>query len=193
MITSTDAVSAVGLAVRAIEHALRTGRRWRPDALELTGRLAEPGACFVTLRRDRVLLGCIGSLQPRRPLGLDVAENAAAAAFDDPRLPAVTWDDLPQLSVHVSVLGPLVPLDVASRDQLVALVRPHVDGLLIEDGWHRATFLPSVWSQLDAVDTFLDGLWAKAGLTPGVWPSDLRVACYEVDEFAGTAADHLVV
>lgn len=177
----------LGIAVRAVDEPLRTGRRWLPDMAELSGDLAEPGATFVTLRREGALLGCIGSLVAHRPLGVDVAHNAAAAAFDDPRLPAVTANDLPELDVHVSVLGPLQPLNVASRAELVRALRPGVDGLLVEDARHRATFLPSVWGQLGTPEAFLDALWAKAGLRPGDWHGGLTASRYQVTEIEGQA------
>ena len=182
---------ALAIAVRAVREPLVTGRRWLPDTSELVGELADPGACFVTLERDGRLLGCIGSLAPHRPLGIDVAHNAAAAAFDDPRLPPVSWDDLIRLDVHISVLGPLEPLAVSDREQLAALLRPGTHGLLIDDGLHRATFLPSVWSQLPGAGSFLDALWRKAGLPPASWPDRLSVSRYEVSDLRGTATEYL--
>lgn len=182
---------ALRIAVRAVEEPLRTGNRWLPDPRELDGQLAEPGACFVTLRRDGRLLGCIGSLVPHRLLGIDVAHNAAAAAFDDPRLPAVTVDDVPAMHVHVSVVGELEPLDVDGWHDLAARLRPGVDGLLVADDRHRATFLPSVWDQLDDPAAFLDALWTKARLVPRSWPPGLQASRYRVADAEGPAAHYL--
>ena len=50
--------------------------------------LTTPAATFVTLKQTGELRGCIGSLERRRPLGVDVRENAIAAAFRDPRFPS---------------------------------------------------------------------------------------------------------
>jgi AmmeMemoRadiSam system protein A len=122
---------------------------------------------------------------------VDVARNASAAAFDDPRLPAVTRDDLLAMDVHVSVLGPLEPLPVTGWDGLLAAVRPGVDGLLVQAPGHRATLLPSVWRSLPGAEDFLDVLWRKAGLRPGRWPAGLVVQRYGTEEFAGPARDHL--
>ena len=80
---------------------------------------AGPGAAFVTLHRNGQLLGCIGSMEPRRSLAADVATHAFDAAFRDPRLPAVTADDWDHMDVEISVLGPLSVLDVHDRDQPV--------------------------------------------------------------------------
>lgn len=179
------------IAVRAVDEPLRTGRRWVPTPGELRAGLADPGASFVTLRRNGTLLGCIGSLVPHRSLGVDVAHNAAAAAFDDPRMPAVMADDLAHMQVHVSVLGRLEPWDVHGWRDLAARLRPGVDGLLIDDDRHRATFLPSVWDQLGDPAAFLDALWAKAGLPARVWPQGLLVSRYTVDDAEGPAAHYL--
>jgi len=190
MLTATERDQALAVAVRAVVEPLTSGRRWLPDLADLAPGLTEEGASFVTLRGGGVLLGCIGSLAARQPLGIDVARNAAAAGFDDPRLPPVTGHDLALMQVHVSVLAPLVPMDVRGWAELREQVRPGVDGLLVADPRHRATFLPSVWESLPAREAYLDGLWRKAGLPPRSWPADLRVSRYEVEEFGGWARDH---
>lgn len=150
---------------------------------ELPAALRDPGATFVTLRRHEELLGCIGTMEPIRELAVDVHHNAAAAAFADPRLPAVTWADYEELTVKISVLGPIEPLDVRSLAELSSTVRPGVDGLLVTAGARRATFLPSVWEQVPAVEAFLRMLWEKAGLVPGTWSSRTTVARYSTVEF----------
>lgn len=171
------------VAEEAVRTALVDGHAVIPDPASAPEALREPGASFVTLRRDQRLLGCIGSIEPRRPLIVDVASNAVAAAFDDPRLPAVTIADFREMEIKVSVLSPLEPLQVRSIEELAALVRPGVDGLLISAGPNRGTFLPSVWEQLPGVDEFLDHLWVKAGMQPGTWPPGLVVERYSTEEF----------
>jgi AmmeMemoRadiSam system protein A len=140
--------------------------------------LRRPGASFVTLRDGPRLLGCIGTIVPTRPLIEDVADNALGAAFRDLRLPPLTEDEFARMSVHISVLTPLEPVAVRSLAELRGAVRPGVDGLLIEAGSRRGTFLPSVWEQLPDPDEFLRHLWQKAGLRPGAWPRNLRVSRY---------------
>jgi AmmeMemoRadiSam system protein A len=181
---------ALDLAVTAVVVRLRTGRRWLPDLATLPPALREPGACFVTLTRAGALLGCIGTLVPRDALGRDVARNASAAAFDDPRLPAVTLADVAAMDVHVSVLGPLEPLSVCGWDDLRRAVRPGTDGLLVEAPGHRGTLLPSVWRSLPDVEEFLDVLWRKAWLPAGDWPPGLAVHRYRTEEFGAPARDH---
>jgi uncharacterized protein len=179
----TDALTRLpAIALDAVGHALRTGDRRLPALAELEPELAEPGAAFVTLERDDELLGCIGSLAPERPLGIGVAHNALAAAFDDPRLPPVVADDYPVMRVTVSVLSEPAPLDVSSRAELEARVTPGVDGVVIERGRNHATFLPTVWEKLPFAALFLDALWSKAGLDPGVWDARVRVSTYTTTE-----------
>jgi AmmeMemoRadiSam system protein A len=153
------------------------------EAMASFPRLGQLGASFVTLRSPTgALRGCIGSIEPSRPLALDVAQNAVRAATADPRLPSVAPYELAALEVKVSVLSELVPMEVASYDELERTVRPGTDGLLVESGRHRGTFLPSVWAQVPEPARFLSMLWDKAGLRPGVWPAGLRVWRYQAAE-----------
>jgi AmmeMemoRadiSam system protein A len=171
------------IATIAVHDALVTGRAVVPDANVYEPPLREPRATFVTLERDGDLLGCIGTLEPVRPLVTDVAHNALAAAFADPRLPAVTPRDYAAMSVKVSVLSVPKPMPVSSHADVIAAVRPGVDGLLLEAGRHRSTLLPSVWPKVRDVHEFLDVLWRKAGLTPGAWPAGTTVSRYTTEEF----------
>jgi uncharacterized protein len=183
VLSPSDRETALDIAARAATAPLDTGRRWLPDVSELPAGLVRPGACFVTLRADGVLLGCIGSLVPARPLGLDLAHNAAAAAFDDPRLPPLSPRDVLVADVGVSVLGPLEMLGVTGTAELVRVLRPGTDGVLVEMPAHRATFLPSVWEQLSDPADFVAALWRKAGLAPGTWLDGAVVHRYQVEEF----------
>ena len=146
--------------------------------------LRRDGASFVTLTEYGELRGCIGSLEPRRPLVLDVRENAAAAAFHDPRFPPVRAEELDDLHIEISVLTIPQPLSCAGPDDLVAKLRPDVDGVVIERGWNRATFLPQVWEKLPDPHQFLQHLCLKAGLPADAYcRPDLDVYTYQVEEF----------
>jgi uncharacterized protein len=180
---AADREALLDIARSAIHAHLAGARPPRLDRVHFPPALWRPGATFVTLRRDGQLRGCIGSLEARRPLAVDVADNAVAAATRDPRFPPVEAEEEADLEVKISVLTPPEMLDVHSRGELASVVRPGVDGLLLEAGSHRGTFLPAVWEQLPAVDEFLDHLWVKAGLAPADWPSGLKVARYRSEEF----------
>jgi AmmeMemoRadiSam system protein B/AmmeMemoRadiSam system protein A len=172
----------VARARRAVEHRVATGDLDPLTDDDVPARLRHLGASFVTLRRDGELLGCVGSLAAGRPLWRDVARNASAAAVDDPRFPPLEPRDLDGLDVSVSVLSPPVELP-PGRTALAATLRPGVDGVLVEAGGHRGTFLPSVWRTLGDADEFLAALLAKAGLPADPWPADLRAWRYTTDEF----------
>jgi uncharacterized protein len=182
VLTPAEQKRLIEFAREAVQRGLHGDHAWTPTQAEVSPALARLGATFVTLRRGETLLGCIGSLEARRSLAEDVVGNAVAAAFADPRLPAVTVEDFPVMAVKVSVLGPLEPLGVASFDQTRSVVHAG-DGVLLTHRRHRATFLPSVWEQVPDTDTFLAMLWQKAGLRPREWPRTLEVARYQTLEF----------
>ncbi len=174
----------VALARRAIAHELETGAAYPLAERDVPERLRPPGASFVTLELGDRLLGCIGSLEARRPLWQDVARNARAAAFDDPRFEPLTLDELGEATVEISVLSPLEELDAHDRQDVARQVRPGVDGVLLAAGGHRGTFLPTVWAKLPEPEAFVDQLVRKAGLPGDDWPPDARVWRYTTDEFA---------
>lgn len=157
---------------------------YAPPPAWLAGRLAEPGASFVTLRAAGELRGCIGSLTARRALGLDVAANARAAALDDRRFPPLGSQELAQLAIEISLLTPPEALPVRSRRELLAALRPGVDGLVLEEDGHRATFLPAVWEQLPDPEAFVGQLERKAGLRAGSWSPARRLYRYHAESIA---------
>lgn len=170
------------LGLAAVAEELRTGTRLVLDVVELPPWLGRRGASFVTLEGRSGLLGCIGSVEARRSLALDVAANARAAAFEDPRLPAVTAADWPDLTLKVSVLSELEPMPAGSFDEVAGWIRPGTDGVLLAAAGHRGTFLPSVWEKLPDPDVFLLQLLAKAGFTRSVWPPGVQAWRYTTAE-----------
>lgn len=171
------------VALESIRHGLDAGRPLEPDLERASPALRSPGAVFVTLNLDGRLRGCVGSFQARRPLIQDVALNAYAAAFGDYRFPPLSREELPRVDLHISLLSPLEPLHVESREDLLKALRPGVDGLLLEDPPHRSTFLPQVWDSLSEPARFLRELLLKAGLPPDHWSDTLRFHRYRVEEF----------
>jgi AmmeMemoRadiSam system protein A len=123
-------------------------------------------------------MGCIGTLSAARPLVITVADRARAAALTDPRVGPVRPRDLADLDVSVSVLSPLEPMAVAGYDQLVAALRPFVDGVVIDSDRSRATFLPSVWETLPEPAAFVAALWLKAGIPQWTWPRGAHPSRY---------------
>lgn len=146
--------------------------------------LDEPGATFVTLMQRGELRGCIGSLAAERPLREDLASNARAAAFRDPRFAPLTRREFTGITVEVSLLSPLEALSFESETHLLSLLRPGVDGVLLEHRWQRGTFLPQVWEQLPEPKSFLEHLKRKAGLPAGFWAHDIRISRYTVSKWS---------
>lgn len=155
--------------------------------------LREERAVFVTLKRQGQLRGCIGSLEASLRLPEAVVEASIGAALQDPRFPPLHPGELDEITIEISVLSAMQPIDADSREALLASLRPGQDGLLLVDGARRATFLPQVWTQLPDAEEFLVQLLAKAGLPPGHWSPGLRCYRYEAaamvearpTEFAG--------
>lgn len=140
--------------------------------------LREPRASFVTLEIAHQLRGCIGTLEAIRPLVDDVSHNAFAAAFEDPRFAPLSAAELPRLDIHISVLSVPEDFPVGSEAELLAALRPGVDGLIIEDKGHRSTFLPAVWEQLPDPRAFVRHLKRKAGFAEDYWSDTLTVKRY---------------
>jgi hypothetical protein len=145
--------------------------------------LREPAATFVTLTRNRRLRGCMGSLEAQRSLLEDVKANAKAAAFLDPRFEPLTQTEFVSTRIEVSLLSRCERLEFASEAQALARIRPGIDGLILEHGGKRGTFLPQVWDHICDPAEFLRQLKQKAGLEPSFWADDLRLLRYTAVKF----------
>lgn len=154
-----------------------------PAALLALPELQQPGATFVTLTKDGELRGCIGTLQAHRPLAEDVRSNALAAAFLDSRFMPLTRDEFATVRVEVSLLAVPQPMRFTSEAEALARLRPNIDGVILESGWHRATFLPQVWEDLPDPRQFMAHLKRKAGLPADYWNADIQLSRYEVTKW----------
>ena len=170
------------LARASIANGLKQGRALPVKPEDYSPALQSPGACFVTLQIRQQLRGCIGSLEAYRPLVEDVAENAFAAAFRDPRFAPLSEAEFPRLDYHISILSPTEPLSFTSENDLLKKLRPGVDGLVLEERGHRGTFLPSVWEQLPEPRQFLAQLKVKASLPADYWSDSIRIERYTVED-----------
>ncbi len=160
----------VEVARQAIGDQLAGGRPGEPPAEEaapgtLGEELARRSGAFVTLlrRADGELRGCVGIPEPYYPLQQAVMRAAVAAAVYDGRFEPVTADELPGVSLHISVLGPLARIDPEE-------VTVGVHGLVIRSAGKSGLLLPQVAVEQEwGREQFLDATCRKAGLPPGTW------------------------
>ena len=178
-----DRAALLDVARASIRHGLRHGHALTVAPEDHPASLRPPRATFVTLEIGGQLRGCIGTLLAHQPLVADVAAHAYAAAFEDPRFPGLTSAEYPRLEVHISVLSPPESLQFDAEDDLIARLRPGVDGLILQFRGHRATFLPAVWESLPDPHVFLAQLKQKAGLPLDFWSPELRAERYTAEYF----------
>ena len=169
------------LAKSSIQHGLQTGRPLKINLDDYPEELTERRATFVTLEINHQLRGCIGMLEAGRPLAEDIAENAFSAAFKDPRFPPLEARELDDLDIHLSILTPAEPVSFSSEQDLLAKMQPGIDGLILEEGHWRGTFLPSVWESLPEPKQFLRHLKQKAGLPPDYWSKNIKIYRYQAE------------
>lgn len=183
-LTLEEQKTLLRMAREAIEGAVR-GMKLPPlQSSTLTPNLRGQGASFVTLTVRGQLRGCIGALEAYQPLADDVREHAVAAALEDPRFPPVREDELSGIQVEVSRLTRPVPLEYRDANDLLSKLQPHVDGVILKDGFRRATFLPQVWEKIPDPSRFLDNLCYKMGAPDNLWRTKhLEVLVYQVEEF----------
>jgi AmmeMemoRadiSam system protein A len=172
----------VRVARESIRHGVETGSALEVDPAEYPEALRVEAATFVTLEIDDALRGCIGVYEARRPLVEDVAQNAFAAGFRDPRFQPLSREELEELEIHISILSEPVPLEVEDEDHLLRELRPGTDGLILEDPPFRALFLPQVWESLSDPADFLLHLRMKAGLSPDHFTDTIRFWRFTVED-----------
>jgi len=157
--------SLLGLA--RLSLAVATGRA---GAAALDRALAQApdgetqGGVFVTLTKGGDLRGCIGNLEPGRPLRTAVVMAALGAALDDPRFLPVTAGELPLIRIDISVLGAALPLGDPD------VFQPGVDGVMVERGGRRGLLLPEVATEFSwGATQMFEAVCRKVGLPPDAW------------------------
>lgn len=183
MLSNEDKETLHAIARASVKSGLEHDCPLTVDPNDYPAHLRDNKATFVTLKINDELRGCIGTLQAQQPLVMDVAEHAYAAAFRDPRFGPLTEKEFPQLQYHISILGETESLEFNSEEDLLHQLRPGIDGLVLSDGFHKGTFLPSVWESLPTPGEFLRHLKLKAGLPADYWSGSIKVERYGVEEF----------
>ncbi len=139
---------------------------------------------FVTLHQKGELRGCIGIIEPLKSLYEGVFDNAKHAAFHDTRFRPLSFEELQDIKIEVSVLSCPEKLEYKEGRDLISKIRPDIDGVIIRKNSSTATFLPQVWKQLKNPEGFFRQLCMKAGLPPDEWKTgDLIVSTYQVQFF----------
>lgn len=173
----------VRTAASAIHARLAGAVHAEPGLEGLPVELRTERASFVTLTIEGELRGCCGTIEPRRALALDVWRNAQVSAFEDPRFPPLAASEWTQVDLEIAVLSPLERIETTGEAQLLQVLEPGRDGLVIAwRGW-RATFLPKVWEHLREPRDFLERLKAKAGWPAGFWAADVDAWRYRTESF----------
>ncbi len=171
----------IRVAQASVGHGLSHRAPLPVDLAQIPPALQQVRATFVTLHIGDDLRGCIGTLEARRPLAADVAENAFAAAFRDHRFKPVTEVEYYLLHFHISILQPAEAMTVTSENDLLQQLRPGIDGLIMQEAARRATFLPDVWHSVREPRSFLAHLKQKAGLPTDYWSPGLRFWRYTTE------------
>lgn len=173
------------LARTVLEHYLKEGEVTTLDIEKLSAATKEKRGCFVTLTKNGDLRGCIGYLEPRKPLCDCVIENTINAAVNDRRFPApVALEELASITIEISVLTVPEKLDMPDRQELPSHLVANRDGLILRCGWKQSTYLPQVWEHFSDKEDFLDSLCRKGGMPDGCWKhEDTEVFTYQAEVF----------
>lgn len=184
MLPNHQGETLIKIGRAAIAQALNINFQFDVD--ESASWLKAWGASFVTLTQNDELRGCIGSLEAYRPLVADVKSNAVSAAFHDPRFLPLSADEFVTVAIEISVLSPTERMNVQNEADAIEQIRPGLDGIVLEYGRYRSTFLPQVWDELKQPQQFLAMLKRKAGLPVDFWAPDLKLARYTVSKWCET-------
>ncbi|NMC14440.1 MAG: AmmeMemoRadiSam system protein A [Chloroflexi bacterium] len=172
------------LARQTIEDYFKFGKKQPIKIDEYSESLQRNGATFVTLTIHGELRGCVGALEAYQPLVEDVRDHAIAAAFDDYRFPPLHYEELKDIEIEISRLTAPQPLTYTDAADLIKKIRPNIDGVILRDGYRKATFLPQVWEKLPDGEIFLSHLCQKMGADPNLWRyKKLEVFTYQVEMF----------
>jgi uncharacterized protein len=183
-LTNDDRRDLLHVARQSIESAVN--RSLVPEFVlqDFSQVLQAPGASFVTLMQFGELRGCIGAIEAYQPLVQDVCEHAVSAALDDYRFSPVQPEDVSHLKIEISRLSAPEKLEYQEPCDLLSLLQPRLDGVVLRDGHRRATFLPQVWEKVDTVEEFLSHLSRKLGAPSDYWRrKKLEVFTYRVEMF----------
>jgi len=189
-LTLQDKQILLDKAFESIESGIRLRKPLEIELALYPKSLQQPGSSFVTLRLQGSLRGCIGSLEATVALIKDVADNAYNTAFSDTRFSPLTEREFKAIDMSISILSPLEPMSFESEEDLIQQLRPGLDGLVLEDGLLRGTFLPSLWESIHEPREFIRELKRKAGLPRDHWSEEVKIHRYTTETVARDPTSH---
>ena len=172
------------LARDTIEGYLKNGILPRINESKLSKNLLRKQACFVTLNKHHMLRGCIGSLLPQEKLYECVIRNSINAALHDIRFKPVSYDELKDIEIEISLLTLPERLEYSDWQDLLNKLKPGIDGVILNMNNKQATFLPQVWGKIPNKELFLSELCMKAGLNYDCWKHKPDIYIYHAIVFA---------
>ena len=173
-LTDRDKEYLINLARQTLYWYLKDETRPQPDTSLLTDGLRQRRGCFVTLdKRNYGLRGCVGVFGGARPLYENVIDRTIAATRDR-RFPRVSYDELKDIKIEISVLTDPQELLFDSPEDLLAKLRPNQDGVILVTRYGDSTFIPQVWKQLPDKEEFMSELCAKHSAPRNTWRKDYK-------------------
>lgn len=168
---------------KVLEDYVRTGKVVLSEE-EKPLQLLEKQGCFVTLKKNGQLRGCIGSILPEQTLLKCVEENTINAAARDFRFDPVQVEELSSLEIEISLLTIPAAVGHKSPSELLGHLVPMKHGVILKRGIHSATYLPQVWEELPVKEEFLGTLCMKGRMQSDCWKDpDTEVLTYEARVF----------
>lgn len=168
-LTKKEKEFLLDLSRKTLEEYFVAGKKMEIDEEKVPKNLREKRATFVTLTKNRELRGCIGNILPKFPLCRDIINNTLSAAFADSRFPQLTYKELAEIKIEISILTLPKRILYDDVEDLLEKIKPKEYGLILQSGFSQATFLPDVWKDLVKKEEFLANLSLKAGLSPDAW------------------------
>jgi len=173
----------LGIAKHAIQDGFDGTSTINTQALrERYPEFSKPKATFVTLTLEKQLRGCIGSLIAHQAFLDDLIYNAKAAAFDDPRFYPLSPKEFLHVNIEVSLLSTPEVVTYSDSEDLKSKITVGEDGIILQKGGRKATFLPQVWEQLPTFELFFSHLCQKAGLEANCLESHPDISRYRVEK-----------
>jgi len=179
MLTDTEKKELLRIARHSLESAVKGGPK--PESKAMSEALGQERGVFVTLKKQGDLRGCIGYLQPVKPLCIAVGEMAVSAGTGDPRFSPVVEDELSGITIEISVLSPMKQIRTAEEIEVGR------DGIYIVKDYYSGVLLPQVateygWDR----ERFLEETCMKAGLPPDAWQEDAKIYVFSAEIFGET-------